>query len=88
MYFLAKLSPMFSQVASFGSYLGLPLCIGRNKRQIFSFIEDKLRHRLGGWRKKILSRAGKEVLIKSVCSGITHLFYEFVLSASNFLCSP
>ncbi|XP_031107562.1 uncharacterized protein LOC116012214 [Ipomoea triloba] len=59
-----------SQAGNIGKYLGLPMGIGRNKKEVFSFIEAKLNHRLGGWHKKVLSRAGKEVLLKSVAQAL------------------
>ncbi|XP_031120395.1 uncharacterized protein LOC116023535 [Ipomoea triloba] len=58
------------QANTIGRYLGLPMGIGRNKREVFSFIEAKLKHRLGGWNKKFLSRAGKEILLKSVAQAL------------------
>ncbi|XP_019191686.1 PREDICTED: uncharacterized protein LOC109186207 [Ipomoea nil] len=51
---------------SSGKYLGLPLGIGRNKKEVFRYIETKLQQRFRGWNNKILSRAGKEVLLKSI----------------------
>ncbi|XP_027152203.1 uncharacterized protein LOC113752281 [Coffea eugenioides] len=47
-------------------YLGLPLVIRRSKRQVFDFIRQKTIARLKGWKQKLLSQAGKEVLLKSV----------------------
>nr|XP_027090307.1 uncharacterized protein LOC113711341 [Coffea arabica] len=47
-------------------YLGLPMVIGRSKRQVFEFIRQKAVKRLGGWKEKLLSQAGKETLLKSV----------------------
>ncbi|XP_071912962.1 uncharacterized protein [Coffea arabica] len=47
-------------------YLGLPLVIGRSKRQTFDFVKQKTLGRLEGWKEKLLSQAGKEVLLKSV----------------------
>ncbi|XP_031116576.1 uncharacterized protein LOC116020230 [Ipomoea triloba] len=58
------------QASNIGQYLGLSMGVGRNKREVFSFIEAKLKHQLGGWCKKILSRAGKEVLLKSVAQAL------------------
>ncbi|XP_019165689.1 PREDICTED: uncharacterized protein LOC109161653 [Ipomoea nil] len=55
---------------NFGKYLGLPSFIGRNKRAIFSYIEDKIRQRVFSWNKKLLSQAGKEVLLKSVAQSM------------------
>lgn len=36
---------------------------------MFSYIEDKIRH-IGSWDKKLLSRVGKEVLLKSVAQAM------------------
>ena len=47
-------------------YLGLPLVIGRSKRQVFDFIRQKTIMKLKGWKERLLSQAGKEVLLKSV----------------------
>ncbi|CAN1844985.1 Transposon TX1 uncharacterized 149 kDa protein [Linum perenne] len=49
-----------------GRYLGLPSCVGRSKRVIFSQLKDRIWSRLQGWRGKKISKAGKEVLIKAV----------------------
>lgn len=51
-------------------YLGLPLVIGRSKNQVFGFIEDRVNHRLKEWKEKLLTNAGKEVLLKSVVQAI------------------
>lgn len=48
-----------------GCYLGLPSLIGWGKKSIFRFIRDRLWERLKSWRNKKVSKAGKEVLIKS-----------------------
>ena len=53
-----------------GKYLGLPSLIGKNKKAIFSFIKDKVWLRFQGWRKKLLSKAGKEVVLKTVVHSI------------------
>ena len=47
-------------------YSGLPSLMGRNKKASFSDIKDKLSKKLVGWKGKILSKVGKEVLIKAV----------------------
>lgn len=47
-------------------YLGLPTHIGRAKGSPFNYIKDQVSKRTNGWYGKILSRAGKETLIKSV----------------------
>ncbi|XP_019167563.1 PREDICTED: uncharacterized protein LOC109163264 [Ipomoea nil] len=58
------------QAPNFGKYLGLPSFVGRNRRAVFSYIDDKIRQRIGSWNKKLLSQAGKEVLLKSVAQSM------------------
>ncbi|XP_019161973.1 PREDICTED: uncharacterized protein LOC109158513 [Ipomoea nil] len=50
----------------FGKYLGLPTVVGQDKKAMFGYVEQKLRHRFGSWNKKLHTNAGKEVLLKSV----------------------
>uniref|UniRef100_A0A803NFE6 Reverse transcriptase domain-containing protein n=1 Tax=Cannabis sativa TaxID=3483 RepID=A0A803NFE6_CANSA len=55
-----------SQATENSTYLGLPSTMGRNKTAIMGFLKDRVRKRLQGWEGKFLSRAGKEVLVKTV----------------------
>ncbi|KAL0370676.1 UNVERIFIED_CONTAM: putative mitochondrial protein [Sesamum angustifolium] len=41
-------------------YLGLPFLIGRNKREIFSIIRERVWQRIGGWKEKLLSQGDKK----------------------------
>ncbi|XP_019151891.1 PREDICTED: uncharacterized protein LOC109148613 [Ipomoea nil] len=59
-----------NQAPNYGKYLGLPAFIRRNKKAAFSYIEDKIRQRVVSWNKKLLSQAGKEVLLKSVAQAM------------------
>uniref|UniRef100_A0A803Q318 Uncharacterized protein n=1 Tax=Cannabis sativa TaxID=3483 RepID=A0A803Q318_CANSA len=47
-------------------YLGLPSTIGKNKSTLLGYLKDRVQKRLQGWGGNFLSRAGKEVLIKSI----------------------
>ncbi|CAM8877709.1 unnamed protein product [Rhodiola kirilowii] len=51
-------------------YLGLPICFSRRKSNIFSFIESRIWKKVNGWKERLLSAAGKEILIKSVIHAI------------------
>ena len=51
-------------------YLGLPSLIGRNKQSTFKSIKEKLGKKPAGWKEKMLSKAGKEILIKAVVQAI------------------
>ncbi|XP_075652255.1 uncharacterized protein LOC142622622 [Castanea sativa] len=70
------------EVDRFESYLGLPMLIGRSKYQAFSFLKDRVWKLMQGWKGKMLSRAGKEVLIKAVAQSIpTYTMGVFLLPA-------
>ena len=58
------------EVERFESYLGLPNLVGRAKYQTFSFLKDRVWKKIQGWKGKLLSRAGKEILIKAVAQSI------------------
>lgn len=44
-----------------GKYLELPEHIGRNKKEIFHYIIEKVERRTKGWSFKYLNDAGKEI---------------------------
>ena len=77
----------------FETYLGLPMLLGRSKYQAFSFLKDRVWKKLQGWKGKMLSRAGKEVLIKAVAQSIpTYTMGVFLILAKlchelNALCT-
>lgn len=52
-------------------YLGIPLFYGREKVSHFKYLIDKVAAKLEGWQSKILSQAGRLILIKSVLNSIT-----------------
>ncbi|GAU30590.1 hypothetical protein TSUD_392810 [Trifolium subterraneum] len=53
-----------------GTYLGLPSMVGRSNKETFAFIKDRIWKRINSWRSRHLSRAGKEIMIKSVLQAI------------------
>lgn len=44
--------------------------MGRNKKQMFKQIKERLDTHISGWQSKFLSKAGKVVLIKAVAQAI------------------
>ncbi|XP_042944540.1 uncharacterized protein LOC122278417 [Carya illinoinensis] len=51
-------------------YLGLPALIGRSKNAAFKSIIDRIKSRVGNWKDKLLSHAGKEILLKAVIQAL------------------
>lgn len=63
------------------NYLGAPSLIGRDKSKAFDFVKEKTWKRLNGWKFKMLSRAGKKVLLKSAIQFIpSYIMSVFLLS--------
>ncbi|GAU49279.1 hypothetical protein TSUD_407190 [Trifolium subterraneum] len=66
-----------------GIYLGLPSMIGRSKKTTFSYIKDRIWKRTNSWTGRALSKAGKEIMIKSVLQAIpSYVMSMYILSAS------
>ncbi|CAL5441577.1 unnamed protein product [Camellia sinensis] len=51
-------------------YLGLPSCWGRSKKEVFSYMTERMMDKLQGWKTKFLSHAGREILLKAVVQAI------------------
>lgn len=51
-------------------YLGMPTLVGRNRSLCFGYLKDRLWKRLKTWKGKMLSTAGKKVLVKAVAQAI------------------
>ena len=51
-------------------YLGLPSLVGKNRKNSFKGIKEKLEKKLAGWKETLLSKVGKEILIKVVAQAI------------------
>ena len=59
-----------STTSNHGTYLGMPSQIGRKKSVVFNFIKENVWQRLQGWNQKFVSRAGKEIMLKTVAQAI------------------
>ncbi|KAJ8749080.1 hypothetical protein K2173_013687 [Erythroxylum novogranatense] len=53
-----------------GKYLGLPSLVGKGKRAIFNYLKNRLWRQVNSWNNRLLSRVGKEVMLKSVAQAI------------------
>lgn len=52
------------------SHLGLPFCKGSSLSKAFAPVIEKLKSKLGGWKARVLSQAGRSVLIKTMAQSI------------------
>ncbi|GLT31223.1 hypothetical protein SLA2020_059750 [Shorea laevis] len=69
-----------TEVEQPGRYLGFPTYIGRSRTTIFAGLKSKFWARISEWREQPLSRAGREVLIKSVLQSLpTYVMNLFLL---------
>ena len=46
------------------------LLVGEKKKHNFVYIKERIWKKLQGWKEKLLSQAGREVLIKSIIQAI------------------
>ena len=65
--------------------LGLPSLIGKNKRNTFHQLIERLNNKFFGWKEKLLSNAGKEILIKTVAQAVP-TYTMSVFKLPNALC--
>lgn len=51
-------------------YLGLPVSVGRSRTNVFAYLKERVWQQIQGWKEKLLSMAGKEVMIKAVAQAV------------------
>ena len=51
-------------------YLGLSSFVGRQKRACFNQIKERIWSKMQGWKERLLSQTGNEVMIKVVIQSI------------------
>lgn len=54
------------EIKEYDKYLGLSTMVGRNKKESFIHIKERNWGKLQGWKEKLLSQAGREVLLKAI----------------------
>ncbi|KAL8113024.1 hypothetical protein AgCh_020371 [Apium graveolens] len=62
-----------------GHYLGMPMCIGRQKGQTFQFVKDKIKQKLQGWRSKGICKPGKVTLLKTAAQSVPNFWMNLFL---------
>lgn len=70
-------------VPKFEKYLGMPAVVGRLKKDLFSFLKDRVWGQIKRWNERDFFMAGREVLIKAVLQAIpTYVMSCFLLPCS------
>ena len=65
-------------------YLGLPANVGMDKSDCFQYLIDRVIMKISGWKEKLLSAGGKEILLKSVVQAIpTYAMSVFKIPKKN-----
>ena len=57
-------------IKQYDKYLGLPSLVGRQKKACFNQIKERIWNKMQSWKERLLSQAGKEVMIKAVIQSI------------------
>ena len=60
-----------TEIRHYEKYLGLPSLVGKNKKSSFNYIKERVWRKLQGWEERLLSQAGREILIKAVVQAIS-----------------
>ena len=58
------------EVKEYEKHLGLLVVVGRNAKASLNFIKERVWRKLQGWKEKLLSQAGREILLKVVVQAI------------------
>jgi len=66
-------------------YLGLPALVGADRSDCFQHLIDHVRSKTKGWKEKLLSMGGKEILIKSIAQAIP-VYAMMIFKIPNKIC--
>ena len=58
------------EVKEYEKYLGLPAVVGRKKKESPNYLKERVWSKLQGWKEKLLSQLGREILLKAVVQEI------------------
>ena len=65
------------EIKEYERYLGLLVVVGKNKRASLNYIKEWVWNKIQGWKEKLLSQAGKEILLKLVVQAISTLAMSY-----------
>ena len=57
-------------MSDYEKYLGLPMASGKSKVNTFKELQEKITKRVIGWKEKFISKASREILIKTIAQAI------------------
>jgi hypothetical protein len=66
-------------------YLGLPVYVGRSRKETFVYLKEKIWKKIKGWKEKMLSKAGKDIL-KKACAQAIPMFAMSCFDLTKSLC--
>ncbi|CAN1164966.1 Putative ribonuclease H protein At1g65750 [Linum perenne] len=70
----------FQRLVPFGKYLGVASEWGRNKKEVFQYLLERMENVGQSWKSQSLSHGGKETLLKAVFQSIpTYIMSCFLL---------
>ena len=58
------------EIKEYEKYLGFPAVVRKNKNASLNYIKERVWAKLQGWKEKLLSQAGREILLKAVVQAI------------------
>ena len=67
---LASMALGVSKIMQYEKYLGFPSLVGKYKKASFNYIKERVWRKLQVWEGRLLSQAGREVLINFVIQAI------------------
>nr|XP_017221408.1 PREDICTED: uncharacterized protein LOC108198150 [Daucus carota subsp. sativus] len=78
----------FQEAGANTTYLGLPSIIGRNKKAVLGYLKERMQTRIEGYDKKLLSKGGKEILLKTVVQALPSYAMSGSFLTASLGCNP
>lgn len=75
----------FTEADDKTKYMGLPNTLGRNKSVILGYLKNRLQDKIQGWDKKMLSKGGNEILLKTVAQSLPNYTMSMFYSLYNYV---